>query len=104
MSKVMEDFGSSGFVVNCETREEAIIFINICYIYDITWGSWEFDDDEIGTHYDDYYEYTCYRGEYGDINYWSVDDYIEWDYKVITFKEFMKIYDGINLIKFPNIY
>ena len=94
---IMDGFRKSEFVVNCRTKEEAVIFVNICYNNDIMFGS-----GATRTYWDDYEEETCYRGEYGDLNYCDIDFYLG-EYEIIGFNKFMGQYKGLNFIEFPNI-
>lgn len=86
MSKIFDEFRSGKFAVNCRTENEARQFVKLCFENKICWSTRDGDDI---TEYDIYEEDTYYAA-YGDnLCYGSIDINIP-NYKVITFKEFMK--------------
>ena len=88
MNKMIEKFMDGEFVVNCRTEDQARKFVDICYDNGIEWYSLI---NEKTTHWSNYEEETCYRGEGCRLNY-GYEDWYKGEYEIITFDEFMEGY------------
>lgn len=87
MNKMVEAFRNNEFVVSCQTEQEALDFLDICYKKGIKWSN--LYSNKTKTEWGDYGDQTCYRGGDNVLSFANIEFYVDKGYKVIKFNDFI---------------
>ena len=93
MDRMFKMLNNAKTMVHCETREQAKIFIDLCYQNGFEWSC-----SDMCLHWNCYGHKTCYIIENNYIKYGRIDGCCVYTHTVIPFKDFMKEYSGTNEI------